>query len=49
MKKEIGIPKSAPPAVKAKDAALDKKTGTKEGSAKDLKQDKAMMKGIKKY
>lgn len=41
--KEVGIPKSAPPAIKAKDAALDKKTGTKEGSAK------AMMRGIKKY
>jgi hypothetical protein len=49
--KEIGIPKSAPKAVKAKDAAMDKKTGVKEGSPRDLKMDRAIMKSakIKKY
>ena len=44
MKKEIGIPKNASKAAKKADEAMDKKKGIKEGSPKDLKADKAIMK-----
>lgn len=46
MKKEIGIPKNAPKAVKKADEKYDKAKGIKEGSNADLKHDKAI---IKKY
>ena len=47
-KKEIGIPKSAPKAVKKADEVMDKKKGIKEGSPADLKADKALMAKAKK-
>ena len=47
-KKEIGIPKSAPKAVKKADEAMDKKKGIKEGSPADLKADKALTAKAKK-
>lgn len=46
--KEIGIPKGASKAIKAKDEAYDKKHGVKEGSRKDLAADKRLMKSAKK-
>ena len=42
-KKEIGIPKNAPKAVKKADEIMDKKAGVKEGSKADLKKDKEIM------
>ena len=47
-KKEIGIPKNAPKSIKKKDEEYDKKHGLKEGSAKDLKADRRLMKSAKK-
>jgi len=43
MVKEIGIPKNAPKRAKMADERLDKKKGIKEGSPKDLKADKEIM------
>jgi len=47
MKREIGIPKKAPKAVKMADEKMDKAKGIKEGSVKDMKADKAIMKKAK--
>jgi hypothetical protein len=41
--KEIGIPMSAPPHVKAADKKMDQVHKSKEGSPKDVAQDKAIM------
>lgn len=45
--KEIGIPKNAPKAVKKADEAKDKAMGIKEGSAKDIREDKKLLKESK--
>ncbi len=44
MAREIGIPKGAPKAVKKADEAKDKKLGIREGSPRDIKEDKKLMK-----
>ena len=41
--KEIGIPDSAPPHVKAADKRMDSVHKAKEGSPQDMAQDKAIM------
>ena len=46
--KEIGLPKNASKAIKAKDEKFDKKHGLKEGSKADLKADRRLMKSAKK-
>ena len=43
MAKEIGIPRSAPKALKKMDEKADKKKGLKEGSKEDLAADKKMI------
>lgn len=47
-KKEIGIPKNAPPSIKKKYEAMDKKLGIKEGSKEDLAKDRKLMRDYKK-
>ncbi len=44
MAREVGIPKGAPKAVKKADEAKDKKLGIKEGSKRDISEDKKLMK-----
>ena len=44
MAREIGIPKGAPKAVKKADEVKDKKLGIKEGSPRDISEDKKLMK-----
>jgi hypothetical protein len=46
--KEVGIPKGASKAVKAKDDAYDRKHKLKEGGKADLKADRKLMKSSKK-
>ena len=46
-KKEIGLPKNAPKAVKKADEIMDKKFGVKEGSKADLKKDAELMRRYK--
>jgi hypothetical protein len=46
--KEIGIPKSAPMAAKKMDEKIDKAKGIKEGSKKDIIEDRKILKKFKK-